>query len=394
MDKKELPKIQSYPNYSKCHEHKGIYIRRDLPCPYPNCEHGVSSDSFIDTGFPIITQDNTIEYPYSSTYIRKEWKGLNGTTKYIWNIEEDIYPSIRNIIFDEVYKKIKKITSNEIYHYTKLDTLYKILESNGLRLTEYNYTNDPVEIKHGIELLQKIDNKDVVKIVKKLENNELSFFLASFSDEINKRTLFNEYADNAQGVAIGFDTDYNKENNFWYSDFQLLRLMPVIYEVEVQKKILDFAFYIFEIAKEWIYADKECFDYKNNLISKKERKEVLLDDFTRIVEELIAFFKHDSFDAEKEIRWLYMRDVRIMKSLQYELLDVRNNNNKNYYTSCDIAKASSKSEEHKSIRLPIKSIVLGAKVENKDKTINEIKNKLIECGFNDVSIEISNLPYK
>ena len=48
--------------------------------------------------------------------------------------------------------------------------------------------------------------------------NKNSYFMASFSYEVNKVTLFSIYANNAEGIAIGFDTKHDWQNikkNFW-----------------------------------------------------------------------------------------------------------------------------------------------------------------------------------
>ena len=50
-------------------------------------------------------------------------------------------------------------------------------------------------------------------------------------------------------------------------------------------------------------------------------------------------------------------------------------------------------KKHK-IKLPIKSIILGSRVEDKEKIIIQIKEKCEKFGFQDIEIKISDLPYQ
>ncbi|QOY55704.1 DUF2971 domain-containing protein [Candidatus Sulfurimonas marisnigri] len=385
--KDNIPEINSYFGFNKCKEHKNIYISDQLPCPHPNCKHGLQSETFIDNGIP---------YSNKIIYIRKSWKGFNGENKYIWIREDELIIYISNIIYDEVFQIIKGKSSDSIYHYTTLDTLNKILESNELWLTEWKCTNDKVEIKHGLKITDEF-NRDRLKIEDNLKTN--NYFISSFSYEINNVTLFDRYADKAQGVAIEFDTKFDciPRENFWYRNAEFMKLMPVIYEEDIQRKIIQYAFSIYENTKEWLAESKEHYNFDGKVVSKKERKKMLEKFFITTIEEIISFFKHPSFKDEREIRWLYRFDSDFIKEHKFNL-KMKKLNDKSYYTSTDAHDMSYQNyynlDEKSKINLPIKSIILGSKVENQKKVISELNERCKMFGFQNIEIRVSEIPYR
>ena len=50
-------------------------------------------------------------------------------------------------------------------------------------------------------------------------------------------------------------------------------------------------------------------------------------------------------------------------------------------------------KKHK-IKLPIKSIISGSRVADKENVINQIKDKCKKFGFQDIEVKISDLPYQ
>lgn len=395
--KETILKINSYYGYNKCQEHKDIYISNQLPCPYPDCINGIVSDKFIDKGFPT-NNNEKIEYNFSSKYLRKNWNGINGNRKYIWIKDDEPLLFNPNIIYDEVFKLIQNKSSEKIYHYTSMDVLYKILESNELWLTEWKCTNDKVEIKHGLQLADEFNenNLDLEHII-----NKNNYFITSFSYEINKVTLFDRYADNAKGVAIEFDTNFynNARESFWYKNAEFTKLMPVIYDEETQRKILQYAFYLYDISKEWLCESKDFYTPTGKLISKKKREKHIRKYFLTTFGEIISFFKHPSFEDERETRWLYRFDNKFIRKHKFNNIKMRKFNNKNYYTSTDIhnmsvEKAYNFQDIKHDIKLPIKSIIIGSRVENQKNIIKKIKEQCNKSGLQDVEIKVSNIPLR
>jgi len=382
----DIPIIGQQFNLNKCTKHNNLYIDRSFPCPHPDCLEGLNSNEFI------IKDSNSI-------YIRKRWLDLDGNKKYMWI--DKMYPFIYidNIIYDEMLKISNSERHTSIYHYTSLDTLYKILESNELWLTEWKCTNDKMEIQHGLEIVNKFNtNKlNLEKIV-----NKNNYFISSFSYEIGKKTLFDEYAEKAEGVAIEFNMQHQyipRDKSFWYKNSEFMKLLPIIYDKEIQEKIIQYAFYIYDTVKLWIEESPDIYNpFSNKLHSKKKRIKHLTSSFSKIIEEIISFFKDDSFSDEREIRWLYRYDSKFIKKNKFKN-KIRNKVNKYYFTTKDAHYMSYDTVYNidkvvPNIKLPIKSIILGSRVKNKEQIINDIKKKCNLFDFNDVEIKVSNIPYQ
>ena len=374
---------------NNCKEHTNIYINRQLPCPYPNCEYGVNSNKI--TKKSILNDRKTI-------YIRKSFNGIEGNERFIWIREDEYFIKLSEIIDDEVFHYFQYKENINIYHYTNLNTLFKILESNELWLTEWMCTNDKVEIQHGLEIVNNICNNKI-DVNHKIDKN--SYFMASFSYEVNKVTLFRSYANNADGVAIGFDTKHDWQNindNFWIKNYDFMKLMPIIYDVNIQTKIIEYAFYVYEVIKDWLVNSKQSYNVYGNPITNENKEEGLKGMFIAYIEKTIAFFKHPSFSDEREVRWLYTYDYEFIEKYQLHI-DKKQIGTKNYYTSTDAHNMSFdnyhgfNNKKHK-IKLPIKSIILGSRVEDKEKIIIQIKEKCEKFGFQDIEIKISDLPYQ
>lgn len=382
-----IPKIFTYPR-RKCEKHQNIYTHLHLPCPYSECINGINSEKFVDVTLP----------NFHHIYTRKNWNGINGDTKYLWVQEDEPLFFNGNIIYDELFKFVQNKSSENIYHYTSIDALYKILESNELWLTEWKCTNDSSEIKHGLELAHKF-NKSQLDLESVINKN--NYFIASFSYELNKVTLFDRYADNAKGIAIEFDTNFynNARESFWYKNLEFTKLMPVIYDEKTQKKILEYSFYIYEVSKQWLFESKDFYTHENKLISKKKREKLIEKYFLTTLEEIISFFKHPSFEDERETRWLFRYDKKFIKEHKFDTIEIKSFNKKNYFTSTDVfnmtfEKAYNFQKSKDKIKLPIKSIILGSRVQNKEQVIDKIKEQCKKFGFENIEINISNLPYR
>ncbi|WP_294882255.1 DUF2971 domain-containing protein, partial [Sulfurimonas sp. RIFOXYB12_FULL_35_9] len=248
-----------------------------------------------------------------------------------------------------------------------------------------------------LDIVNKINNElNFEQII-----NKNNYFIASFSYEINNVTLFDRYAENAEGVAIGFDTKHDWQNineNFWIKNYDFMKLLPVIYDKTIQQKIIEYGFYIYKIVKEWLFNAKNAYNSQNNLITNEKKEAGLESLFLRYLEETISFFKHSAFLDEREVRLLYTYDYDFIK--KYELhIDKKKFNNKNYYTSTDTHDMSFEnyhefSQEKYKIKLPIKNIVLGSRVKNKEQIVNQIKEQCQKFGFQNVDIQISDIPLR
>jgi hypothetical protein len=309
-----------------CKLHNDYSKNVNLPCAFPNCKYGIKENKFAYIYNVNIVNKELKEKKH--IYTRKKFKGIKDDIKYIW------------------------------------------LRANELWLTQYDCLSDEKEITYGYNLFREY--KIFNDIDKRLNSNNLNYFLACFSFESNYEYLFTNYADDSKGVSI----EFNFEPNFWFSEPQFLYLMPVIYDITIQKKIIEYCKYLFE-------------DFVM-IYNSKEKIEVFKEYYISIVEELVPFFKDVNFKDEKEVRWLYKMDKNFINKYWGEILRIRENKHikKKYYTSTDIARELSPSEDDIQLNLPIKSITIGSNVENQNDVYNKIKTICNENGFRDIEIKM------
>ncbi len=129
---------------------------------------------------------------------------------------------------------------NTIYHYTDINGFFNIMQSKTLWLSDAKSLNDSHETKWALGQLYKVLSKRINDNNKeKLERfwieanlNYKLPYICSFSKNGDLLSQWRGYADDAQGVAIGFNW-----NEHWHSPHEM-RLEEVIYDQEKQDKFL------------------------------------------------------------------------------------------------------------------------------------------------------------
>ncbi len=272
--------------------------------------------------------------------------------------------------------------SDIIYHYCSVEAFEGIIKSKKIWLTDSRYMNDKYEgtwidkiVKETLSSLNGEYNEEILNNFyhhyTSMKNKK--YYLACFSEESDKLSQWRGYADDGQGIAIGFSRDAIRlTSNF---DFELA-LIDVNYDKSYQTKVV-----------------KESLDYfiKHSYFS-----------IATSLKELSIWGKNPSFNEEKEIRFVYTPENDMSKhhfadpneteyykllsknisSLQYR---TRNNVNIPYFTYDFFGTLSGFTSEL------IPKIVLGPKNSmNRD----ELKEFLIDNGFGDIKIFESESSYK
>lgn len=129
--------------------------------------------------------------------------------------------------------------NNTVYHYCSVDTFLKIITNKELWLTDVTKSNDSKELQLVFDKMEETlskrldDAKAKKEINEQMANNFFQLYLTGFrkieplyhvccfsedSDSLNQWTM---YADNATGIAIGFDRSYfnNLKKHDKYIDF-------------------------------------------------------------------------------------------------------------------------------------------------------------------------------
>jgi len=142
---------------------------------------------------------------------------------------------------------IKKPLKPTLYHYTSFQSAFNIINSKKLWTTQIQYLNDETEFKFAggiaksiLDSKLKLDLNDDEKFVYNELINNTTFdhgantFIFSLSEEPDLLSQWRGYCKNT-GVAIGFN--YEKLLNI--SKNQNFDLLPCIYDIDEQRKIIE-----------------------------------------------------------------------------------------------------------------------------------------------------------
>lgn len=182
---------------------------------------------------------------------------------------------------------------NIIYHYCNVESFKAIIENKTLWLSSVYNLNDYKEI-HWIKdkIFKKIkisstkDNFLKYKCFEELYSNQLpNVYIASFSEGSDLLSQWRAYANDGYGVAIGFNSDYFKENN-------MVQTSSVLYNEESQEKQIDL------ILKPLEQVDNEIDTQSTKFI--EVCKAIITD-----INNLSAKSKNELFKEEQEVRLIH-----------------------------------------------------------------------------------------
>lgn len=182
---------------------------------------------------------------------------------------------------------------NIIYHYCSVESFSAIIQNKTLWLSSVYNLNDYKEI-HWIKdkIFKKIktsitkDNFTKYKNFEELYSNQLpNVYIASFSEGSDLLSQWRAYANDGYGVAIGFNSDYFKEN-------KLVQTSSVLYDEEEQEKQIDLILKPLEEIDDNI--DIESLEFSETF------KEIITD-----INNLSAKSKNELFKEEQEVRLIH-----------------------------------------------------------------------------------------
>ena len=140
-----------------------------------------------------------------------------------------------------------KFRPSKLYHYTSFESAFNIINSKKLWTTQIQYLNDETEFKyaggiaHSIlssKLKLEINEDDKFVYNKLLENTTFDHgantFIFSLSEEPDLLSQWRGYCKNS-GVAMGFNYDKLEQ----ITKEQKFELLPCIYEIEEQRKVIE-----------------------------------------------------------------------------------------------------------------------------------------------------------
>lgn len=188
------------------------------------------------------------------------------------------------------------------YHYTSLETLWAILETETLRATQARFSNDSEEIKKGVRIIKELCSQrgdgPLAKYSNRLEDGgeDIDCYIACFCGGRDVLSQWRGYC-RSDGVSVGFAFD-EPQTSYYFKDAaddeqypQEIRLYPVWYVAEEGK---DYR------GRETIFEK----DLKDKLSKKLEELDELSDEQTckAFIDATIPLIKHAGFCEEDEYR--------------------------------------------------------------------------------------------
>lgn len=278
---------------------------------------------------------------------------------------------------------------SELAHYTNLNGLLGIIESNGLWLSDHRFLNDSEEYHNGkllvLKLLDRVLNKkryhhfkkilqDTINELKEMKEN--IYYVCSFSTQKDNLDQWKGYALNDDGIAIVFENNTNQQSFGHFCMLPMMTPSKVIYSDLVKCKIL-----LRTIRK---YA----FEYKKDKNEKRYEKN-LDEDWARELAKHLSLefinFKNSSYQSESEIRLAITG-----RWIEEFTLKHRVSNNR-------IIPYINLSEEYtkhmNNEKLPIKEIIVGP-ISKQNIMIKSIEEYLKNMGYNSVKVTKSQVPYR
>jgi hypothetical protein len=358
-----------------CAEHG---IKDVFPCPWPDCPNGLKGENF--------RVDSIIKGQKSETYSRHQWKSPIKGAYYTWN--QDGFPhwfSSAKTLWNEARRLdlVQKENVQTIYHYTSVDALVGIVESQSVWLTDYSYLNDKRELVHGVEIVSEVVNKLLrstsSKEVQELLNtwlksttsgNQPRVCIASFSGDSDSLSQWRAYG----SIAIGFKPQLIAIHT------RATRLEAVHYNSSIQRKLVEV--FINHLVQAYQA------DHVNNAL---ERIEDVYHQFEQILE-MVAFFKDRSFKDEQEYRLVYIEHSQLFKN---DFLDrppkrfrIKGNRLLPYVVSSELFPMLNSDPRE----LGICEIVLGP--ETDELLARGIREFLDANGMEKISLKASKVPYR
>lgn len=214
-----------------------------------------------------------------------------------------------------------------IYHYCSLDTFAQVIKNKTIRLSDLDKTNDYMEKRWGIELLQEA-------LKKELENNSISMNLQEnywYSDDahnhleqlhkdinyyLNYQTLiacfslekdilsqWRAYGQDGEGMAIGFNYDYLKR---LLKEHKKISINKVIYKKSEQENLIRNKLFLpaVKYMRDMFQRDVvRCSDdFSTYFVEEFDCFCEVLDTHT---EQVFTFLKNPAFEEEREVRIVY-----------------------------------------------------------------------------------------
>ncbi|MEG0282003.1 MAG: DUF2971 domain-containing protein [Clostridia bacterium] len=290
----------------------------------------------------------------------------------------------------EEEKKEIELYNGILYHYTAVEGLLGIINSNNIWASSFPFLNDSSEIVYGRRLARSIliKNIDIAKdeISKKIYEECLALngvekkriYITCFCEKGNLLSQWRGYGKSGLGFSVGLDS--NKLNRvFRKPPYNEIHIKKVIYNLNTQTRIIN------KYLEDAIIYAKE-----KNIVDEKELKKIArLTDWE--IDQNTAYFKDAAFEEEREWRAIYCDEKNPHTTIETKYR-ARSNRIVDY-------KEFNFSPNNLDIpfnnKLPLAEIICGPGVDH-ESTKEVIKNLLMDREYDvkNIKIEHSSIPFK
>lgn len=199
-----------------------------------------------------------------------------------------------------------------VYHYCSTDTFFKIVEKSQLRMFNIMKSNDSLEVTYCLDEFRKalkiacikhktenpengafrefFESLDIDSVIDSVNNESLTYYAICFSEDGDLLSQWRGYADDAKGIAIGFNTQMLKKS----TDYKNFKYNPIQYQISNVKD--DLIKYILSKFKS-VHCD--------SVLPSRQDYENALQDITSAMVYNAVFYKSPAFKEEKEWRLVY-----------------------------------------------------------------------------------------
>lgn len=367
------PRPISFTPVCEQHRHYG-----PTPCPWVECAYGIEDNEFL------------LEANFLSgkgrQYRRQRWTSPESESYYSW-IGEDWRPSFNDSlsIIDREIERLgqrRPIGGITVYHYTDLQGLKGILDTQGMWLTDYAYLNDSSEMEYGLGLVkqklsQAADNPKYSKIaaifrdwIAGLDNHQHRICISSYSLDGDSLSQWRAYG----SVAIGFKLDYSLAG--WNGECVI---NSVIYDKDEQERYLEY----------FVNHVLQAYELDNGKFNDVDKLKIIYQGGVHSTINLVARLKNSGFSDEREVRVAYVENpefVDLGMSLAPKRFRISGDGIVPYVSTLDLS--TDKSEP----KLPIIEVVVGPTISpNGERSIREYLDYLDLRG---VIVRRSAIPYR
>ena len=214
-----------------------------------------------------------------------------------------------------------------IYHYCSLDTFMQVIGNKTIRLSDLDKTNDYMEKRWGIELLQEVLNKELIQnsINMNLEENywysedvhnhvgqlskEINGYLSHqtliscFSLENDQLGQWRAYGQDGVGMAVGFNYNYLKRLLKGYNE---ILIDKVVYKKHGQEKLIREKMFVPAMEGMWNMFQEDLVKCSDDFSTYfVEEFDCFCEKLDRDTEKVFTFLKNPAFAEEKEVRIVF-----------------------------------------------------------------------------------------